>query len=104
MRQLKPVIQDAADRINDPMIDDDVQAIKDIVVIERKVKEAIQSHLEELNFYPETGSPMIKEAISKHLNVEPSRTLFGAGLDEVILMISRAVLTAGDKIVTSDLH
>ena len=44
MRQLKPVIQDAADRINDPMIDDDVQAIKDIVVIERKVKEAIQEH------------------------------------------------------------
>lgn len=47
MRQLKPVIQDAADRINDPMIDDDVQAIKDIVVIERKVKEAIQAHKEE---------------------------------------------------------
>ncbi|MCD8901521.1 histidinol-phosphate transaminase [Staphylococcus gallinarum] len=68
-----------------------------------KVKEAIQSHLEELNFYPETGSPMIKEAISKHLNVEPSRILFGAGLDEVILMISRAVLTAGDKIVTSEM-
>lgn len=44
MRQLKPVIQDAADRINDPMIDDDVQAIKDIVVIERKVKEAIQAN------------------------------------------------------------
>lgn len=44
MRQLKPVIQDAADRINDPMIDDDVQAIKDIVVIERKVKKAIQAH------------------------------------------------------------
>lgn len=44
MRQLKPVIQDAADRINDPMIDDDVQAIKDIVVIERKVKEAIQAY------------------------------------------------------------
>lgn len=44
MRQLKPVIQDAADRINDPMIDDDVQAIKDIVVIERKVKEAIKAH------------------------------------------------------------
>ncbi len=48
MRQLKPVIQDAADRINDPMIDDDVQAIKDIVVIERKVKEAIQAQEEEL--------------------------------------------------------
>lgn len=68
-----------------------------------KVKEAIQSHLDELNFYPETGSPMIKEAISKHLNVEQSRILFGAGLDEVILMISRAVLSAGDKIVTSEM-
>ena len=47
MRQLKPVIQDAADRINDPMIDDDVQAIKDIVVIvviERKVKEEQFKH------------------------------------------------------------
>ncbi|RIP35941.1 histidinol-phosphate transaminase [Staphylococcus gallinarum] len=68
-----------------------------------KVKEAIQSHLDELNFYPETGSPMIKEAISKHLDVDRSRILFGAGLDEVILMISRAVLTAGDKIVTSEM-
>ncbi|MDN8836905.1 aminotransferase class I/II-fold pyridoxal phosphate-dependent enzyme, partial [Staphylococcus aureus] len=38
-----------------------------------------------------------------HLNVDASRILFGAGLDEVILMISRAVLTAGDKIVTSEM-
>ncbi|MDI1795405.1 aminotransferase class I/II-fold pyridoxal phosphate-dependent enzyme, partial [Staphylococcus aureus] len=30
------------------------------------------------------------------------RILFGAGLDEVILMISRAVLTPGDTIVTSE--
>ena len=33
-----------------------------------KVKEAIQAHLDELQYYPETGSPLIKEAISKHLN------------------------------------
>src|SRR5699024_5447523 len=59
--------------------------------------------LDELQFYPETGSPLIIEAISKHLNVDPARILFGAGLDEVILMISRAVLTAGDNIVTSEL-
>lgn len=68
-----------------------------------KVNEAIQAHLDELQFYPETGSPLIKEAISKHLNVDASRILFGAGLDEVILMISRAVLTPGDKIVTSEM-
>ncbi|MEX5835087.1 histidinol-phosphate transaminase [Staphylococcus saprophyticus] len=68
-----------------------------------KVKEAIQAHLDELQYYPETGSPLIKEAISKHLNIDPAHILFGAGLDEVILMISRAVLTPGDKIVTSEM-
>ncbi|RIP23475.1 aminotransferase class I/II-fold pyridoxal phosphate-dependent enzyme, partial [Staphylococcus gallinarum] len=68
-----------------------------------KVKEVIQAHLDELQYYPETGSPLIKEAISKHLNIDPARILFGAGLDEVILMISRAVLTPGDKIVTSEM-
>ena len=31
-----------------------------------------------------------------------NHVFFGAGLDEVILMISRAVLTPGDKIVTSE--
>lgn len=56
-----------------------------------------------MQYYPETGSPLIKEAISKHLNIDPARILFGAGLDEVILMISRAVLTPGDKIVTSEM-
>ncbi len=44
MRQLKPVIQDAADRINDPMIDDDAQAIKATVLIYRITKQAIQAN------------------------------------------------------------
>ena len=44
MRQLKPVIQDAADRINDPMIDDDAQAIKATVLIYRIIKQAIQAN------------------------------------------------------------
>ena len=67
-----------------------------------KVKEAIEQHLDELYYYPESGSPGLRKALSEHLNVDESRILFGAGLDEVILMISRAVLTPGDKIVTSE--
>ena len=67
-----------------------------------KVKTAIQSHLDELYYYPESGSPKLREAISQQLNVDASRILFGAGLDEVILMISRAVLSPGDKIITSE--
>ncbi|MEJ7360981.1 aminotransferase class I/II-fold pyridoxal phosphate-dependent enzyme, partial [Staphylococcus epidermidis] len=58
-----------------------------------KAKEAIKQHLDELYYYPESGSPSLRRAISKHLNIDESRILFGAGLDEVILMISRAVLT-----------
>ncbi len=46
MRQLKGAIQDSADRINDPMISDNISAIKAMVVIEKNVKEAIQAHLE----------------------------------------------------------
>lgn len=68
-----------------------------------KAKEAIQANVDELCYYPETGSPLLKAEISKALDVSPSRILFGAGLDEVILMISRAVLTPGDKIVTSEM-
>lgn len=49
MRQLKPVIQDAADRINDPMIDNNIQAIKAIVLINRTTQQAVQAHLVEKN-------------------------------------------------------
>ena len=66
------------------------------------MKEAIEQHLDELYYYPESGSPGLRKVLSEHLNVDESR-IFGAGLDEVILM-TRAVLTPGDKIVTSEAH
>lgn len=66
-----------------------------------KAKEAIRSHVDEVLYYPETGAPTLRKDIAKALGINENRILFGAGLDEVILMISRAVLTPGDKIVTS---
>ncbi|WP_412519550.1 histidinol-phosphate transaminase [Staphylococcus simulans] len=66
-----------------------------------KAKEAIKAHVDEVLYYPETGAPTLREEIAKDLGIDENRILFGAGLDEVILMISRAVLTPGDKIVTS---
>lgn len=44
MSQLQGAIQYVANRINVISGNDDITAIKDIVVIERKVKEAIQAH------------------------------------------------------------
>lgn len=66
-----------------------------------KAKAAIKDHVDEVFYYPETGAPTLRKVIAKDLGINPNRILFGAGLDEVILMISRAVLTPGDKIVTS---
>ena len=46
MRQLKGVIQDTADRINDPIISDNISAIKAMAVIDKNVQEAMQTNLE----------------------------------------------------------
>ena len=48
-----------------------------------KAKQAVQAHLDELFYYPETGSPSLRKAISEHLNVSFSNSIW-CGLDEVI--------------------
>lgn len=42
---LKPVIQDAADRINNKM--NNIDAIKNMIIIDRNTREAIRKHLAE---------------------------------------------------------
>ena len=46
MRQLKGAIQDTADKINDPIISDNISAIKAMAVIDKNVQEAMQTNLE----------------------------------------------------------
>lgn len=67
-----------------------------------KVKEVILVYLDELYYYFEIGSLILKVVISKYLNVDQLCILFGVGLDEVILMIFRVVLMLGDIIVISE--
>lgn len=67
-----------------------------------KVKEAIQTNMDDLFLYPEPNAPQLQKAIAKHLEIEPERIIFGAGLDEMIVIISRTLLRAGDKVVTSE--
>ncbi|WP_432370398.1 histidinol-phosphate transaminase [Staphylococcus chromogenes] len=67
-----------------------------------KVKEAIKTHVDDLFLYPEPNAPLLQQAIAKHFDIEPERILFGAGLDEMIVIISRTLLRAGDKVVTSE--
>lgn len=44
MKQLKGAIQDVADRVNDPIVSDNISAIKAMIIIDRNIQEAIQVH------------------------------------------------------------
>lgn len=68
-----------------------------------KVKEAIKDNLDELFYYPEVKQFDVKETLSNMHNVKKEQIFFGSGLDEVIMIISRAILEANDEIVTSDM-
>ncbi|QLK85505.1 histidinol-phosphate transaminase [Staphylococcus sp. 17KM0847] len=65
-------------------------------------KEAIQHNVDDLYLYPEPNAPLLQEAIAKHYQVKPEQVVFGAGLDEMIVIISRTVIRSGDKVVTSE--
>lgn len=64
-------------------------------------KQAIKDHVDDLFLYPEPNAPLLQEAIAAHYGVDPSQVLFGAGLDEMIVIISRTLVRAGDNVVTS---
>lgn len=65
------------------------------------VKEALVREMENLSLYPDGGAVELTNALSAHLGVKPNQLIFGAGSDEVILMIARAYFVAGDETVMS---
>ncbi|MCS4486416.1 histidinol-phosphate transaminase [Staphylococcus americanisciuri] len=67
-----------------------------------KAKEAIKAHVDNLYLYPEPNAPRLQAAIAEYYQVTPEQVVFGAGLDEMIVIISRTLICAGDKIVTSE--
>ncbi|UXR78734.1 MULTISPECIES: histidinol-phosphate transaminase [unclassified Staphylococcus] len=67
-----------------------------------KAKEAVKAHVDDLFLYPEPNAPLLQEAIAAHYDVAPEQVVFGSGLDEMIVIISRTVIRSGDKVVTSE--
>lgn len=55
-----------------------------------KAKEAIVSLLDQVSIYPDGGAVDLTHAVAEHYGVKPNQIIFGAGSDEVILMIARA--------------
>jgi histidinol-phosphate aminotransferase len=62
-----------------------------------KVKAAIEAELSNISLYPDGGSVELAGAVAKYLGVEKNQLIFGAGSDEIIMMIARAFLVQGDE-------
>ncbi len=63
------------------------------------IKQAIISEIENTSLYPDGAATDLTNRLSEHLGVEPNQIIFGAGSDEVILMLARAYLVAGDETI-----
>ncbi|KRE69259.1 histidinol-phosphate transaminase [Paenibacillus sp. Soil750] len=63
------------------------------------VKAAIEAEIANISLYPDGGAVQLTEAVSASLGVETNQLIFGAGSDEVILMLARAFLVPGDESV-----
>lgn len=64
-----------------------------------QAKAAIVAEAENASLYPDGGAVELTAALARFHNVQPNRLIFGAGSDEVILMIARAFLVKGDETV-----
>jgi histidinol-phosphate aminotransferase len=64
-----------------------------------KAKEAIEAELANTSLYPDGGSVELSGVIAKFLGVDTNQLIYGAGSDEIILMIARAYLVQGDETV-----
>lgn len=68
----------------------------------KKVQAALAQALTDLEYYPDGGAKVLKKAIADFNQVSEDRLLVGAGLDDVIQIISRSLLSPGDEIIVAD--
>jgi histidinol-phosphate aminotransferase len=67
-----------------------------------KAKEAIAREVENISIYPDGAAVELTNAVAKYHGVNPDQIIFGAGSDEIILMIARAFLVPGDETIMAD--
>lgn len=64
-----------------------------------KAKEAIIANVELTSIYPDGGAVELTNAVAAHFGVQPNQVIFGAGSDEIILMLARAYFVPGDETI-----
>lgn len=65
------------------------------------VREALRTALDELNLYPDGACFEMRQAMAKHLNVQPNELVFGNGSDELVDRLVQVYCEPGDGVLTS---
>ncbi|GIP37457.1 histidinol-phosphate aminotransferase [Paenibacillus sp. J31TS4] len=65
-------------------------------------KEAILSEMGNLSLYPDGAAVSLSEVVAEHYGVRKDQLIFGAGSDELILLIARAYFERGDETVMAE--
>lgn len=68
-----------------------------------KVSAALAQITDFSHQYPEPTAPILKEKLAKQLQIDPQKLIFGNGSSEIIQMICRAFLEAGDESILADM-
>ncbi|HIW34506.1 MAG TPA: histidinol-phosphate transaminase [Candidatus Paenibacillus intestinavium] len=66
-----------------------------------RVTEAIRVELENIYRYPDSNAVDLRLRLAEIVGIQPNQIIFGAGSDEVILMLARAYLAEGDESIMS---
>jgi len=67
-----------------------------------KVAEAVKAwDFNESNRYPDGDATALRQAVAQQQSVDPDQLVFSVGLDEMIAMVSRTFLSAGDQVLVS---
>src|SRR5690606_11298870 len=64
-----------------------------------KAKEAVRNSLDSFAIYPDGYATELREKLAKHLGVDGSQLLFGNGSDDVIHILTTALLAPGKNTV-----
>lgn len=68
----------------------------------QKVQAALANCLADLEYYPDGGAKALKRALADFHGISEERFIVGSGLDDVIQIISRAILSEKDEIIVAD--
>jgi len=68
-----------------------------------RVIEAIREAASTVHFYPEGAAPVLRDAVAKHLDVDPARLIFGNGSDEILLLLALTLISGPtDEVIIGD--